>query len=299
MAHPVSTKREYRLMVAFLSLLAGCGVAASDQAASTTDASIGSTPPSTIERTREAPDGIEGLVVQVDDGDSIIIQIGTRRKRVRLIGINAPEQNECLGAGARQELTDLIQGLVLVLEPDIENADQFGRLLRYVWLNGELINETMASRGLAIAREYQPNLARQATLESAEGVARQSGVGVWASDACGPSGTIEIAILAIQSDPAGPDAENLNGEFVIFENLSNSTADLSGFGLRDGSSANRYSFPDGTRVEGSATFVVYVGCGADSAVEYYWCHDGPVWNNDGDEAILTNRSGNIVAYDSY
>ncbi len=192
-----------------------------------------------------------------------------------------------------------MDGLEVVLEADEQDRDQFDRLLRHVWIDGTLVSEEMAARGLAIVRPYDPNLARQHRLEEAERRARSQQAGIWSPEACGGEASVVIEVLAIQSDPPGRDADDLNGEFVIFENVAEDPADLAGFVLRDGSSSNRYTLPAGFVVGPGERFVVFVGCGDDSATELYWCADGPVWSNDGDELFLTDPQGTVFAYESY
>lgn len=291
--------------------LAGLIVAACGGSGSTVTTAAGSTSPAVEQNEKQDttttletpvatnPAGQEAFVVHVDDGDSIIVEIDGRDERVRLIGINAPERDECLGDESRQMLANHIESTTVLLESDVEDADQFDRLLRYVWLDGVLINELMAERGLVVAREYEPNITRQAALAAAQESAKDANVGLWAAEACGAASGVTIRVLAIQADPDGRDDENLNGEFVIFENKSASDADLSGFVLRDGSSSNRYTIPDGFTVPGNGRFVVFVGCGDDTDVELYWCSDSPIWSNDGDDVILTDPTGNVVVHETY
>lgn len=291
--------------------LAGLIVAACGGSGSTVTTAAGSTSPAVEQNEKQDttttletpvatnPAGQEAFVVHVDDGDSIIVEIDGRDERVRLIGINAPERDECLGDESRQMLANHIESTTVLLESDVEDADQFDRLLRYVWLDGVLINELMAERGLVVAREYEPNITRQAALAASQESAKDANVGLWAAEACGAASGVTIRVLAIQADPDGRDDENLNGEFVIFENKSASDADLSGFVLRDGSSSNRYTIPDGFTVPGNGRFVVFVGCGDDTDVELYWCSDSPIWSNDGDDVILTDPTGNVVVHETY
>ena len=69
---------------------------------------------------------------------------------------------------------------------------------------------------------------------------------------------------------------------------------LSGWELRDESSRNSYEFSDGQILTGGNEVTVRVGCGEDSQLELFWCSEAPVFNNDGDSAILQDTFGNIV-----
>ena len=278
-----------------LALTAACELSGSSTSEEASDVPL-STPSDFVEAD---PSRITATVVHVSDGDSMIVAIDGEEYRVRLIGINAPEQGECMGAEARQSLTDLVADRSVVLEKDAEDEDHFGRLLRYVWLDGTFINEALVADGLVIAKDYEPNLSRKASLDQAQTTAQSAGLGMWAEGACGEATPADISIVAIQANPPGPDEDNLNGEFVIFRNDSSESVDLSGFILRDGSSSNRYELPDGFSPATGDEFVIYVGCGNDSGNELYWCSDTPVWSNSGDEVFLTDPAGNIVAYQQY
>ena len=239
------------------------------------------------------------MVVHVDDGDSIIVELDGADHRVRLIGINAPERDECQGPDARRSLTDLIEGRQVFLETDVEDTDQFGRLLRYVWDGDTLINAEMARLGLAIARPFEPNTTRQNALGEAEQAARSEGLGIWDRTACGAADTgAELRIVGVSANPNGRDEENLNGEYVIIENVG-ADVDLGGHILRDGSTVHRFEFPSGYILESGSEVVVFVGCGVNTMSEVYWCSDGPVWDNGGDEAFLLTPEGAFISTYAY
>ena len=83
------------------------------------------------------PDGpymVEGIV----DGDTFIISGG---KRVRLIGIDAPDHGEFCSEQASQRLTSLILGKTVLLERDITDRDEEDRLLRYAFIGETLVKE--------------------------------------------------------------------------------------------------------------------------------------------------------------
>lgn len=84
------------------------------------------------------------------DGDSLVLRDGAR---VRLLQIDAPELgDECYGAEAAQELARLAApGQAVTLEADsaLDDADRFGRLLRYVLDGGTNVNVELVRRGAA------------------------------------------------------------------------------------------------------------------------------------------------------
>ncbi|MDH3499774.1 MAG: lamin tail domain-containing protein [Acidimicrobiia bacterium] len=253
----------------------------------------------TATSTERPSDAVRARVLRVDDGDSVVVAVGGIEQKVRLIGINSPERDECLSDGARATLEDLIAGREVLLESDIEPTDQFERWLRYVWLDDRFINAEIVGRGMAIARAFEPNTARQAMLETAEADARAGGLGIWDPNACGgEASSVVIEVVQLSENPPGRDEDDLNGEFIVLENRGD-TVDLSGYVLRDGSSANRFRFPNGYVFEAARRVVVFVGCGDNSAEELYWCASGPVWDNQGDQAFLVAPTGGFVATYEY
>ncbi len=121
-------------------------------------------------------------VTRVADGDSFDCQpLG----RVRLIGMDTPELAQApFGASATAALRAMIpaSGEVLV-EADVEDRDQFGRALRYVWVDGVQVNWAMVRGGYAVVLTYPPNVQYVTWLEEAQDAARQEGAGLWAADA--------------------------------------------------------------------------------------------------------------------
>lgn len=131
----------------------------------------------------------EARVSRVVDGDTVEAQVDGRRERVRYVGINTPESAdpnrpvECYGKEAAARNRELVEGRTVWLERDTSDTDQYGRLLRYVWLDGPggaiLVNEALVRDGYAYARTYRPDTARQAQLDAAQEAARRERRGLW------------------------------------------------------------------------------------------------------------------------
>jgi len=108
--------------------------------------------------------------------------------RVRLIGIEAPDlRQQPWGDQAKQQLeqmTGKINGQKLVfesvlLESDVEQVDQFGRKLAYVWKDGVLLNEQLVKEGSVLAVVRSPNHKYDQRLIRAQEYARLMGKGIW------------------------------------------------------------------------------------------------------------------------
>ena len=120
------------------------------------------------------------LVVQVIDGDTIIIEGGYR---VRYIGIDTPEvypRLEAYGMEAWQANRELVEGKEVRLELDVSETDKYERLLRYVYVGNVLVNAELVRQGLAQAKAYPPDTKYQDYLEKLEAEAKQAGRGMWA-----------------------------------------------------------------------------------------------------------------------
>jgi micrococcal nuclease len=140
----------------------------------------------------------EATVTEIVDGDTIHVDIGGVEYRVRYIGIDAPEvahddnPGEWLGAEATQANAALVDGRLVILEKDVSDTDQFGRLLRYVWLPGDtevdwtLVQLELVDVGMADAKTYPPDTYWQLNLRAAEASARDYYLGIWGSPTSPP-----------------------------------------------------------------------------------------------------------------
>jgi micrococcal nuclease len=74
----------------------------------------------------------------------------------------------------------MVQGKPALLERDVSETDRFGRLLRYVWVDGVLINAELVREGWAQSSSYPPDVRYQACFRQLEREAREAGRGIWA-----------------------------------------------------------------------------------------------------------------------
>jgi hypothetical protein len=223
----------------------------------------------------------------------VVAQTGAGEVEVRLMGINAPERDECFGPESEGRLVDLVDGQEVGLEA--VGQDQFGRTLAYVWLDDLLINLDHVAGGFAIAttppEEGDPH---GGTLLDAEDGAFEEGWGMWSETVCGGSGPLPSVVVdgdASSFDPRGPDEEALGEEWVAFS--SEETVDLGQWVIRDESSEHRCQLPSDLVVEPGVTLTV-------ASTDPCWDPGGsPVWNNGGDMALLLDASGRVVARHRY
>jgi hypothetical protein len=89
-------------------------------------------------------------IARVVDGDTVDLSTG---ERVRLIGIDTPETGQCGYREATDRLVALVTGQPVTLEAGTrDNLDKYGRLLRYVLVNGVDSGGVLVSEGLAVPR---------------------------------------------------------------------------------------------------------------------------------------------------
>ncbi|MCK4388293.1 MAG: thermonuclease family protein [Dehalococcoidia bacterium] len=118
----------------------------------------------------------DAVVTKVIDGDTIEIENGVR---VRYIGIDTPEIGEHYYLEATEANRQLVGGKRIQLEKDVEDKDEYGRLLRYVWVDGIMVNAELVRLGYAYSYSYPPNLKYQAHFLQLEREAREQKRGLW------------------------------------------------------------------------------------------------------------------------
>ncbi len=132
---------------------------------------------------KDAP--TEYAVRNVVDGDTIRLQDD---RRVRLIGINAPEMGgrgrttEPYAVQAKRRLTALIKANnnKVSLRVGEHSQDRYGRILANLYdRNGVSLEEQMVAEGLAYHVVVAPNVELARCLAQAESYPRQQRIGLW------------------------------------------------------------------------------------------------------------------------
>ena len=102
-------------------------------------------------------------VVAIVDGDSITVEIIGQVFDLRYIGIDTAERGQPYGAEASSLNASLVANKTVLLVKDVSEVDQFGRLLRYVFVGGDFVNYELVRQGAARASDYPPDSACAAT----------------------------------------------------------------------------------------------------------------------------------------
>jgi micrococcal nuclease len=139
----------------------------------------------------------DAVVLSVTDGDGIAVRVESRRIRVRLEGIDAPELAQPFGQDARAHLTRLVEGRRVTLH--LTGADQGGRMLARVELGGVDVNVRMVRDGFAW---HFTRYSDDGALAAAEREARAARRGLWSAD--GPVAPWEFRQAARAAPATGP-----------------------------------------------------------------------------------------------
>lgn len=90
-------------------------------------------------------------VDEVIDGDTIDVLIDGIETRIRYFGVDTPERGRACYREATDRNETLLGDTVLLL-PDVRTEDEFGRLLRYVFLpDGTSVDATLVAEGFGEA----------------------------------------------------------------------------------------------------------------------------------------------------
>ena len=91
---------------------------------------------------------IEGRVVGVADGDTVtVLDAEMVQHKIRLSGIDAPENGQAYGNRSKESLSDLVFSRSVTVET--EKKDRYGRDVGKVLINGVDANLAQVQRGFA------------------------------------------------------------------------------------------------------------------------------------------------------
>ena len=116
------------------------------------------------------------MVVRVIDGDTIELQDGSR---VRYLGIDTPETGEPYYSEATAKNRELVEGKVVELQSGLRDKDEYGRLLRYVFIDGTFVNAELVAQGYARAYIFNQDERFSQVLVQLEQYAKMKNRGPW------------------------------------------------------------------------------------------------------------------------
>ena len=134
------------------------------------------------------PDGANGRIVKVIDGDTLDVSMNGRTERVRLIGIDTPETKkpnspvECFGPEATERTKELLpEDTPVLVQRDIEARDPYGRLLGYIYRTSDqlFVNQDLIVNGFARPLSIAPNTTFAREFATLAQSAQDSKTGLW------------------------------------------------------------------------------------------------------------------------
>lgn len=139
-------------------------------------------------------------VTEVVDGDTIKVSINGSVETLRIIGLDTPETLDprkpvqCFGKEASNKAKAFLIGKTVTLEADSTQGelDKYGRLLRYVFLDGVDYGKTMISEGYAHEYTYKLPYKYQTAYKAAQASAEANKLGFWSPNSC--NGTTSTAV---------------------------------------------------------------------------------------------------------
>lgn len=138
------------------------------------------------------PEYIEAPVVDVVNGETIVVEIDGVRQSVRYLGIQAPTGDDCFAGESTAANAALVQGQTVRIERQATNVDPRGNWVRDVWTPAQdgryqLVSALLVGEGAAMANISEPNTRFSGWLMGGEAAAKAQGLGLWAT--CGIGGT--------------------------------------------------------------------------------------------------------------
>ena len=126
---------------------------------------------------------VNAKVVAVLDGVTIDVEIDGEVFRVRYLGIDVPGPGPGLDPAITARALDFnrfrVLGRVVEIERDGVDVDDAGRLLRYVYVDGEMVNRAMLEGGYAVVAGFPAAFVQRDSFTQAEATAQQDGRGYW------------------------------------------------------------------------------------------------------------------------
>ncbi len=143
------------------------------------------------EDTEPSRDGLIPVeLVKTIDGDTIKILYEGKETNVRYLLIDTPETNhprlgkQPFGEQAKQRNQELLNSGKLEIEFDVgPKYDKYDRLLAYIYIDGESVQDKLLEEGLArVAYVYPPNTRYLDEYEKKQAIAKKKGIGIWTID---------------------------------------------------------------------------------------------------------------------
>ena len=147
------------------------------------------------------PPGDHVRVSHVIDGDTIEVDGQRQKYRVRYIGVDTPERDEPFYQEATEANRRMVEQQEVILVRDVSETDQYGRLLRYVYLqDGTFVNAELIGQGYGRVVTFPPDVAQIDLFTRLQRRAREDLNGLWSQS--------EMQALPLGCDTCGKNSYN-------------------------------------------------------------------------------------------
>ena len=150
--------------------------------------SLGEKLADSVPQNRIAPPTESWQVAKVTDGDTITVQQGSRKERIRFCGTDAPEKSQPLGQQSKANLQQLINQAGGEVQLSIIESDRYGRKVAEVFTvlgdgSEKFLQEEQVKAGLSYHyAKYSSSCPNRDAIIKAETLARDAHLGVWSSN---------------------------------------------------------------------------------------------------------------------
>lgn len=130
-----------------------------------------------IDEQKEGGQQLNGRITRVSDGDTVVLtDTKSKRHKIRLDGIDAPEIGQPFGYEAK----DFVEKLVLNKDVKVKiiGVDQYNRILGIVYTGGININEELLSNGLAWQYHFNKNSEYEKLVQQA----KKNRINIWSDN---------------------------------------------------------------------------------------------------------------------
>ena len=126
----------------------------------------------------------EAKVVRVIDGVTIEVEHEGERFLVRYLGVTIPASADLAEAAEFNQF--IAQGKTVVLASEDAGVDFDGAHLRYVFIDGEMVNLKLLNGGWGEVAQFPASFEKFEEFFKAESLARTDGRGIWSVEASSP-----------------------------------------------------------------------------------------------------------------
>lgn len=124
------------------------------------------------------------FITEVIDGDTVWADYLGTPEKIRILGIDTPETNECMYDSSIIFVKGLLAETNEVVIISNQDRDKYGRLLAYIILpDGRDVGELLITEGLATYYR-DDNYDKKDLYKSLEEMAQTSSLGIWDTNLC-------------------------------------------------------------------------------------------------------------------